>query len=129
MALWARMATMFDERDTQMVFSHLSFGRGLGAILSGPVSSALLSMDGGVQDKIGVDISAFGAGKYSGIVGFVGGCMACSAVVGVVCWFAVWWRECDGLFFVGGRKEREVEAEKVKVDFGWDETMEFVNIR
>lgn len=79
LALWARMGTLFGEKDAQMVFSTLCTGRGVGSIASGPISSVLLSYSGPTIRKFG-----FGAGKYAGVVLFVGACMATSAVVGIV---------------------------------------------
>lgn len=78
LALWARMGTLFGEKDAQMVYSTMCFGRGLGSIVSGPISSTLFSLSGSAVSKLD-----FGAGKYAGLVFFVGACMASSAIVGV----------------------------------------------
>lgn len=75
LALWARIGTLFGEKDAPMVYSSMCFGRGIGSILSGPISSALLSLTR-------VEAGAFGAGKFAGIIWFVGSCMAASAIVG-----------------------------------------------
>lgn len=77
LALWARMGTLFGEKDAPMVYSTMCFGRGIGSILSGPISSALLALTH-------VQSTRFGAGKYAGIIWFVGGCMAGSAIVGAL---------------------------------------------
>lgn len=86
LALWARMGTLFGEKDAQMVFSTLCTGRGVGSIVSGPISSVLLSHSGRIISKVD-----FGAGKYAGVVLFVGACMASSAVVGVLGVLALSW--------------------------------------
>ncbi|KAK5100744.1 hypothetical protein LTR70_001355 [Exophiala xenobiotica] len=86
LALWARMGTLFGERDAQMVFSTLCTGRGIGSIVSGPISSVLLSHSGRIISKVD-----FGAGKYAGVVLFVGACMASSAFVGVLGVLALSW--------------------------------------
>jgi MFS family permease len=80
-ALWARMGSLFGEKDAMMVFSVMCAGKGLGAILSGPISEALLGPTDEVfrHAKDGV----FGGGKWIGIIGFVGGTMAVSALLGV----------------------------------------------
>lgn len=79
LALYARMGTIFGEVDAPMVYSTLCLGRGLGSIVSGPISSSLLSL----SSNRPITETAFGAGKYMGIVLFVGCNMAGSAIVGV----------------------------------------------
>ena len=87
LALWARMGTLFGEKDAQMVYSTMCFGRGIGSIVSGPISSRILSHSGTASSKLG-----YGAGKYAGVVLFVGACMASSAVVGTSGLIALAWK-------------------------------------
>ena len=75
-ALWARMGILFGEKDAQMVYSFMCTGRGLGAIISGPISTKLL--------RTVVDKSMYGNGRYEFLVVFVGTSMAASAVLGLV---------------------------------------------
>lgn len=83
-ALWARMGTFFSQKDAQMIYSIMSFGRGFGSIVSGPISTALLgtTVDGGS--------SGYGNGKYFGVVVFVGVAMAISALMGAIGLFTGW---------------------------------------
>lgn len=87
-ALWARMGTFFSQKDAQMVYSFMSFGRGLGSIVSGPISTALLknAYRGSPDDGSG----GYGNGKYFGVVLFVGVAMAISALMGVVGFISGW---------------------------------------
>jgi MFS family permease len=75
-ALWARMGTLFGEKDAPMVYSVMCAGRGLGSIASGPISSALLMGD--------VVKGNFGAGRFKYLVLFVGICLAASTTSGLV---------------------------------------------
>ena len=86
-ALWARMGTVFGEKDAQMVYSTLCFGRGIGGILSGPISQVLISQ--GTPRAL----QALGRGQYGGVIMFVGMTMAGSAVMGVVGIVALWWKK------------------------------------
>ena len=71
--LWARIAKFVteDEYTIMTIYSSFSVMRGLGNVLSGPVSALLLC------DKVSPE--AYGAGLYKGIAIFVGGGMALSA--------------------------------------------------
>lgn len=86
-SLWARIGTFFGEKEAQAIFSVMSFGRGVGNIASGPISVALL------ENASPVDRHAYAVGKYQGIVLYVGGCMAFSALLGGVGFFAVKYEE------------------------------------
>lgn len=88
LALYARMGTIFGEADAAMVYGTLCLGRGLGSIVSGPISSSLLSL----ASNEPIRKHAFGAGKYTGIVLFVGCNMAASAVTGVCGVVALAWK-------------------------------------
>ena len=84
-ALWASMGSAFGEEDAQMIFSILSFCRGLGNIVSGPISSSLLRSlpeDGSSHRFV------YGNRKYKGVILFVGICLACSALLGALGFFA-----------------------------------------
>lgn len=54
-------------------FGLLNFGKGVGNVLSGPISGALLSNTVNVRD--------YGMAKYKPVILFTGSCMALSAVV------------------------------------------------
>jgi hypothetical protein len=81
-ALWPRMGTMFAERHANMIYSFLSCGRGLGVIVSGPISSSLLEASG----THGKDVSAHE--KFKALILFVGSCMATSAVISCIGWLS-----------------------------------------
>jgi MFS family permease len=82
-SLWAAMGSAFGEENAQMIFSILSFCRGMANIASGPISSSLLrSLPKHSSD--GRHHRAYGNGKYIGVVLFVGICMACSALLGAL---------------------------------------------
>lgn len=85
LALWARMGTLFGEKDAQMVYSTLCAGRGVGSILSGPVSQILLAQP---------SASEFW-GHYGGVIVFVGSCMAASGLMGAGAVLALWWKKED----------------------------------
>jgi len=61
-----------------MVYSTLCFGRGVASIVSGPISSMLLS-----RSSVAISMLDFGAGKYASVVLLVAAAMASSAFVGV----------------------------------------------
>lgn len=61
----------------------MSFGRGVGNIASGPISVVLL------KNPRPVDRSAYAVGKYKSVVSYVIVCMALSALLGGVSFFAV----------------------------------------
>lgn len=81
-ALWPRMGTMFTEQDANMIYSFLSFGRGLGVIVSGPISSSLLKVGAGHSHE-----SSAGQ-KFNVLILFVGSCMAASAVISCMGWLS-----------------------------------------
>ena len=82
-SLWAGMGSAFGEENAQMIFSILSFCRGMGNIVSGPISSALLrSLP--EHDSSQPHHHPYGNGKYARVVLFVGICMACSALLGAL---------------------------------------------
>jgi MFS family permease len=84
LALWARMGMLFGEKDSMMVFALLNAGRGVGGVISGPVSVALLG--DAVRRKAGGGGWAMGVeyGKYRDLTIFVGVCMAASALLSVL---------------------------------------------
>lgn len=84
-ALWPRMGTLFGEADASMIYSFMSFGRGLGAIASGPISAALIP-----DQRVGQSVlSAQHQFRY--VIVFVGSCMAASAAVVFTGWLASFW--------------------------------------
>lgn len=94
LALWARMGTTFGDRDAQMVFSTLCFGRGIGCIASGPISQVLMAV--GTPSSL----RRLGGEQYGTVIMFVGTCLAASGLMGALAIFALWWK-----------KERAVAAE------------------
>ncbi|TDZ14641.1 Aspyridones efflux protein apdF [Colletotrichum orbiculare MAFF 240422] len=73
-AMWARMTTAVSNDSTAvpMIFSLFNFGKGVGNVLSGPISANLLfSM---------TSAESYGLFKYKGVVVFTGSCMAFSTV-------------------------------------------------
>jgi hypothetical protein len=72
--LWPRIGTLFGEADARTVYGLLAFEKGIGNVLSGPISSALM--------KEPVLLGEYGIGKYQNIVIFVGVCMSTSALLG-----------------------------------------------
>jgi MFS family permease len=86
-SLWAGMGSSFGEENAQMIYSILSFSRGIANIASGPISSSLLrSLP--KQGSDGRHHRVYGNGKYVGVVLFVGICMACSALLGALGYLA-----------------------------------------
>lgn len=81
-ALWPRMGTMFAEQDANMIYSFLSCGRGLGVIVSGPISSAILKV-GSSHGNTASPVQTFKA-----LILFVGSCMAVSAFISGVGWLS-----------------------------------------
>ncbi|GAA5944833.1 hypothetical protein JCM10213_006604 [Rhodosporidiobolus nylandii] len=82
-----KSAVQNDPALTSSLFSLFSLTRGLGSLLSAPVSSALLARsfpasNSGIKAAYGVD-----EGRWGGLVLFVGGCLAvaagCEGVLGV----------------------------------------------
>ena len=72
-AMWARMVTAVSEEPSaaQAMFSLFNFGKGVGNVLAGPISGALL--------RPMTDVSDYGVGTYKTIVLFTGVCMLLSA--------------------------------------------------
>ncbi|KAJ5519679.1 MFS monocarboxylate [Penicillium fimorum] len=74
-AMWARMSTTVsaDPMAMSMIFSLFCFGKGIGNILTGPISANLIS-------RVLV-LENYGLTKYMAVVMFTGGCMAFSGVI------------------------------------------------
>ncbi|KAK4940698.1 hypothetical protein LTR10_019208 [Elasticomyces elasticus] len=85
-ALWPRIGTLFGEPDASMIYSFMSLGRGLGAIASGPISTALLSGRRAGQPALSAQQ------HFKHIILFVAVCMAMSSAVGFTCLFASLWK-------------------------------------
>jgi hypothetical protein len=73
--LQGRMGTAISSEPTAAfaAFGLLNFGKGVGNVLSGPISGALLSKT--------INVHAYGAAKYKPMVLFTGSSMALSSVV------------------------------------------------
>lgn len=73
-AMWARMSTSIstDPTAAPMIFSLFCFGKGLGNVLTGPLSGDLISPL--------VVLGSYGLRKYMAVVVFTGGCMALSGL-------------------------------------------------
>jgi MFS family permease len=95
-SLWARVGTLFGEDDAQMIYSIMSFGCGIGTILSGPISSALIANTAsrGLAEKGDGPNTRYGNGKYLGLVLFVGCTMGFSAFLAII-GLLVGWRQND----------------------------------
>ena len=72
-ALWGRMGMAISSEPTAAftAFGLLNFGKGVGNVLAGPISGALLSRQ--------VDIGDYGTGRYEPVILFSGSCMLLSA--------------------------------------------------
>ncbi|KAK5102766.1 hypothetical protein LTS08_003566 [Lithohypha guttulata] len=103
--LWARMGTLFGERDAATIYSYMCLGRGVGGLVSGPISQALLLL--GTPRAL----SAFRAKGYGSLVVFVGICMAGSAITGLVGMGSLWWKK-EQSFHPESGGEAENESEK-----------------
>ena len=55
-------------------FGLLNFGKGVGNVLSGPISGALLG-------KTTVNVHDYGAARYKSVILFTGSCMALSGAI------------------------------------------------
>ena len=75
LALWARIGTLFGEKDAPMVYGVLCCTRGIGSIASGPISLAMLGGE--------VVVGTYGAGRFKSLVLFVGLCLTVSAGLGI----------------------------------------------
>ena len=71
--LWPRIGTLLCESKAQEIYGILAFEKGIGNVLSGPISSTSIHHVAQHYD--------YALGKYQGIVVFVGLCMAISAVL------------------------------------------------
>lgn len=73
-AMWARMGTAVSDEPTAALatFSLFCFGKGVGNVVSGPISARLISPM--------IAISSYGVVKFKGVILFTGACMLCSAV-------------------------------------------------
>lgn len=74
-ALWGRMGTSISNEPTAAfaAFGLLNFGKGVGNVLAGPISGALLSKT--------VNLSSYGIARYEPVVLFTGSCMLLSAAI------------------------------------------------
>ncbi len=88
LVVWPRIATLYGEKDSGTIYGYLAFGRGLGIICSGPISTALLD---GHQNMV-AQASEIVRHNYRPVVLFVGACMAASAALGLVGWVSSIWR-------------------------------------
>ncbi|OCT49112.1 hypothetical protein CLCR_04874 [Cladophialophora carrionii] len=72
-AMWARMVTAIDDEPSasQAMFSLFCFGKGVGNVLAGPISAALL--------RLSSDTAGYAHGMYKAIVVFAGICLLLSA--------------------------------------------------
>ena len=72
-AMWARMVTAVSEEQSAalVMFSIFCFGKGVGNVLAGPISSVLILPV--------IRVSSYGALKYKAVVVFTGGSMLLSA--------------------------------------------------
>lgn len=74
-AMWCRMGTAVssDSAAAFASFGLLCFGKGVGNVLAGPLSGALLAK--------GIDVDSYGALRYRAVVLFTGSCMLLSAAI------------------------------------------------
>ncbi len=79
-ATWARMGSAVTQEPAAALttFSLFCFGKGVGNVVAGPISTSLLSP--------AVTIGSYGVSKYKSIILFTGSCMLCSAVC-VCTWY------------------------------------------
>jgi hypothetical protein len=79
--LQGRMGTAISSEPTAAfaAFGLLNFGKGVGNVLSGPISGALLSKT--------VNVHVYGAAKYKPMILFTGSCMALSSIVVLLPYF------------------------------------------
>lgn len=79
-ALWGRMGTSISSEPTAAftAFGLLNFGKGIGNVLAGPISAALL--------KDVVNVHRYGTVRYETLVLFTGSCMVVSAAVIPLCY-------------------------------------------
>lgn len=74
-ALWGRMAMAVsrDPSDSFAAFGLLNFGKGIGNVMAGPLSGALLQRTTNMQ--------SYGSTKFEAVVLFTGSCMVLSAAI------------------------------------------------
>lgn len=72
---WPRFGTMLSE-DPQPVYSLMAFGKGVGNVVTGPISASLLTR---------TVTSGYGLGRFESLIIFVGSLMAASSL-GIVGW-------------------------------------------
>jgi predicted MFS family arabinose efflux permease len=72
-AMWARMVTATSDEPSasQAMFGLFCFGKGVGNILTGPISAGLL--------KLSASTNGYGHGTYQAIIIFSGSCLVLSA--------------------------------------------------
>jgi cyanate permease len=72
-AMWARMVTTISDEPSasQAMFGLFCFGKGVGNILTGPISAGLL--------RLSTSATGYGHGMYQAIVIFTGVCLVMSA--------------------------------------------------
>ena len=77
--LWARMGMQINQDPNEALTSwtFLAFEKGVGNVLTGPISAALISQT--------ITINSYGISKYKNVVLFTGACMLCSSLV-IVSW-------------------------------------------
>ena len=85
-ALWGRMGTAVsqDPNAAFAAFGLLNVGKGVGNVLAGPISGALLQRT--------VIVGSYGASKYHAVVLFSGSCLALSATIIPVSYALRWHR-------------------------------------
>ncbi|KAK9899406.1 MFS general substrate transporter [Cystobasidium minutum MCA 4210] len=80
-AVWNRLITIISRDDPLLppvIFSVFAFARGIGSILSGPISTALLKKGG-----LGHAAFGYGVGDYGGLLIWTGSVIALGSVAGV----------------------------------------------
>ncbi|CAG9942871.1 unnamed protein product [Clonostachys rosea f. rosea IK726] len=73
---WPKFGSIISE-DPQPVYSMMSFGKGIGNIVTGPISAMLVTRP--------VQLSAYGLGRFEPAIIFVGSLMLCSSL-GIIGW-------------------------------------------
>lgn len=106
-SLWAGMGSTFGEESAQMIFSILSFCRGVCNIVSGPISSSLLRGLPEYGSGHNHHRHAYGNRKYAWVILFVGICMACSALLGALGLLTGKQKDRDGNSMEPTEKEKE----------------------
>ncbi|KEF61766.1 uncharacterized protein A1O9_03336 [Exophiala aquamarina CBS 119918] len=83
-AMWARMGTNVASDGTAAfaAFGLFNFGKGMGNVLAGPISSGLLLNS--------VEPFKYGAGRYKAVILFAGSCMLASAACATLSYLRPW---------------------------------------